>query len=144
MARVLVFGVFDGIHSGHRSMLREAKTYGGYLVVALAPDEIVRRLKGHLPRRSFVERKKDLLALGEVNEVLEGDNSLGSWEVLDRAQPDVIAFGYDQQRLALSLREHLRGAATPQIVVLAAHDPHRCHSSILAKENAARETRRQS
>ncbi|RMD66285.1 FAD synthase [Candidatus Parcubacteria bacterium] len=142
MARVLVFGVFDGIHPGHRSMLREAKSYGDYLIVALAPDKVVRRLKGRLPRRSFAERKKDLLALGEVDEVLAGDDSLGSWKVLDRARPDVVALGYDQRRLSLSLREYLGGAAVPRVVMLSAYKPHRCHSSLLAKENAARETRR--
>jgi FAD synthetase len=47
--RVIAFGVFDGLHEGHRHFLREARKLGGRLTVAVAHDEAVVMLKGRRP-----------------------------------------------------------------------------------------------
>ena len=39
MKRVITYGTFDLLHYGHINLLRRAKTYGDYLVVALSTDE---------------------------------------------------------------------------------------------------------
>ena len=39
MKRVITYGTFDLLHYGHINLLRRAKEYGDYLVVALSTDE---------------------------------------------------------------------------------------------------------
>jgi FAD synthetase len=99
MKRVLVFGVFDQLHLGHMAFLKEALTLGDTLIVVLAQDAIVFKLKNREPVLAFEERKKALEALSDVSEVLPGDLSLGSYVVVSEAKPDIIAFGYDQEAL---------------------------------------------
>lgn len=36
--RVMVFGVFDGLHPGHRAFLRQARKKGDKLIVVVARD----------------------------------------------------------------------------------------------------------
>ncbi|MEK7084029.1 MAG: adenylyltransferase/cytidyltransferase family protein, partial [Patescibacteria group bacterium] len=58
MARVLVFGTFDGIHTGHLYFLTQAKKKGRVLTVVIARDETVKQLKQRSPRHGENERKK--------------------------------------------------------------------------------------
>ncbi|HEY4500387.1 MAG TPA: adenylyltransferase/cytidyltransferase family protein, partial [Candidatus Paceibacterota bacterium] len=46
MKRVMVFGTFDILHPGHLYFLRAAKKLGDYLIVSLARDVNVRKIKG--------------------------------------------------------------------------------------------------
>lgn len=39
MKRVITYGTFDLLHYGHINLLRRAKAYGDYLIVALSTDE---------------------------------------------------------------------------------------------------------
>ena len=39
MKRVITYGTFDLLHYGHINLLRIAKKYGDYLIVALSTDE---------------------------------------------------------------------------------------------------------
>lgn len=100
MSRVLVFGTFDGLHEGHRAMLQEAAKYG-QVIVCLAPDSVVNRLKGHLPGQAYELRRQALLQSGLATEVIESDEQDGSYRCLERAEPDLVAFGYDQDALRL-------------------------------------------
>ncbi len=71
MKKVLVGGCFDLLHFGHISFLKQAKSYGDYLVVALESDENARRMKGeNRPIHNQKQRKEMLEALSVVNEVL--------------------------------------------------------------------------
>ena len=45
----MVFGVFDGLHEGHKYLLTEAAKLCDELVVVVTLDEAVATLKGHLP-----------------------------------------------------------------------------------------------
>lgn len=49
MKRVITYGTFDLLHYGHINLLRRAKQYGDYLIVALSTDEF-NLLKG---KKSF-------------------------------------------------------------------------------------------
>ena len=39
MKRVITYGTFDLLHYGHINLLKRAKEYGDYLIVALSTDE---------------------------------------------------------------------------------------------------------
>ena len=130
--KVMVFGVFDGIHDGHRQLLKQAKSLGDYLVVVVAQNQVVEQLKGHRPHRDLAERIADLEVEDGVDQVLIGDEERGTWEVVKANQPDIIALGYDQQALMADLAPHLEEFdLTPKIVVLDAYRPDELHSSIL-------------
>lgn len=98
MTKVLVFGAFDVLHPGHGHMLGEARGLGDVLVVCLATDATIMRLKGHKPRAPYEERKHALELLG-VDKVVPSDEMEGVYTVIRQEQPDVIAFGYDQHAL---------------------------------------------
>ncbi len=67
-------GVFDMFHVGHLNILREARARCEVLVVGVATDEYVVRLKGGPPVIPFVERLQIISALRVTDEVV-GDSS---------------------------------------------------------------------
>lgn len=70
-------GCFDILHPGHIEMLRQAKSYGDYLIVCMNSDASVRRLKGAgRPIHNQDYRKKMLESIRYVDEVrIFGENS---------------------------------------------------------------------
>ncbi|MBI4836731.1 MAG: adenylyltransferase/cytidyltransferase family protein [Candidatus Abawacabacteria bacterium] len=132
MKKVFCFGVFDGIHDGHREMLKEARSLGDYLIVALTQDHVVEQLKKKRSRNTLAERIKSLAETGLADEVVAGDQAIQSWQVLQSYQPDIIALGYDQLRLLDALGQAIRNFSfSLQIVVLKPHKPEELHSSLL-------------
>jgi FAD synthetase len=132
MKKVMVFGVFDGIHDGHRQLLKQAKNLGDYLTVVVAQNHIVEELKGHQPRLDLAERFAHLEAEDGVDQVLIGDEEHGTWQVVKTNKPDIIALGYDQKVLKEDLESHIdEFDPKPGIVVLDAYEPNDLHSSIL-------------
>lgn len=102
MKTVLTSGAFDLIHYGHIRLLEEAKRLGGpdaRLVVIVARDETVRRLKGLPPVIPEDQRRAVVEALKVVDEALLGYEALDMATVIDRVKPDVIAVGYDQDSI---------------------------------------------
>lgn len=134
MTKVMVFGVFDGLHNGHKAMLQQAKSLGDYLVAVVAQDHIVKHIKGHLPSVNMEERIGHLLSADRVDKVIAGDMELGVWEVVKQEEPDIIAVGYDQTLLRLDLEKHFRDfKKVPEIRILDAYEPNEYHSSMLKK-----------
>jgi len=96
---VLASGVFDLIHYGHIRFLEEAKKLGGQgskLVVIIATDETVRKLKGKKPIIPEDQRRAVVEALKVVDEALLGYEDADFGAVIEKVKPDVIALGYDQ------------------------------------------------
>ncbi|KKR77928.1 MAG: FAD synthase [Candidatus Curtissbacteria bacterium GW2011_GWA1_40_9] len=56
MKVVMVFGAFDGVHPGHVDFFRQAKEFGGLLVVSVGLDRNVEKIKGEKPLFSESER----------------------------------------------------------------------------------------
>lgn len=135
MVKVMVFGVFDGLHDGHKAMLRQAKSLGDYLIAVVAQDHIVEHLKGHFPSVNMEERIGHLMSADRVDKVVAGDRELGVWEVVNQEQPDIIAVGYDQTLLKLDLQKHFPDfKKVPEIRILDAYEPNIYHTSILKKQ----------
>ena len=103
MTTVLTSGAFDLLHYGHIRLLEEAKRLGGpgaRLVVIVARDETVRRLKGRRPVIPEDQRRAVVEALKVVDEALLGYEDLDMTAVMDRVRPDIVAVGYDQHDIA--------------------------------------------
>jgi FAD synthetase len=93
---VLVFGVFDLFHPGHRYFLQQAKKHGDKLIVVVTRDERVKREKGRLPVEKLARRIESVNRLDCVHATIPGDK-IGEWSVVQRMKPDVICIGHDQQ-----------------------------------------------
>jgi len=96
--RVLVFGTFDNLHEGHINFLKQAESLG-QLTVVVAPESAVFALKGRNPHLFLKERLQGISALNNGYRAIAGDEKQGSWDVLDKVKPNIIALGYDQDIL---------------------------------------------
>lgn len=95
----MVFGVFDGLHEGHKYFLSEAKKHCDELIVVVTLPEAVKTLKKRYPKYSFEERTAALSAYNPQLKVVAGDSKLGSWEIINKYNPEVIFLGHDQREL---------------------------------------------
>lgn len=73
MKRVITYGTFDLLHYGHINLLRRAKDYGDYLIVALSTDEFNKE-KGKSSYFSYKKRKALLEAIRYVDLVIPEKN----------------------------------------------------------------------
>lgn len=135
---VLIFGVFDGIHEGHRSFINEAKRQGDRLVAVVARDSVVRKLKGKLPKNNEADRIKNLLKVPDIDLVYLGDPDQGTYNIVKEIKPNVIYLGYDQQTLFDSISNAISKGTLPdlELVYGKPHKPEVFKSSILNKSNA--------
>jgi len=106
-ATVLASGVFDLVHYGHVYFLLEAKKAGGKnarLVVVVARDKTVERLKGKPPVLPEGQRRAIVESLKPVDEAILGREDFNAEEILREIEPDVVAVGYDQRDIEESVR----------------------------------------
>ena len=106
MKKVMAMGTFDMFHKGHKYFLKKAKEKGDYLVVLIARDATVEKVKGKKPmfdentRKDVVERSMvaDKVVLGSLTD---------KYLVFEEEKPDIICLGYDQVNFADKLPEEL-------------------------------------
>ena len=126
----MVFGVFDGVHEGHRAFLEEAKHYGDRLIAVVTQDKVVESLKGRPAKSDIDSRADELRTEDHVDSVVVGDAELGSWDVIKTHKPNVIALGYDQTELKKALESYLEYCNWPiEIKVMRPHKPDVHHAS---------------
>lgn len=94
--RVVCAGTFDHLHPGHIDFLRQAKALGDELVVIVARDENVEKIKGIKPE-SEDYRKVNLEKSGIPDRVVLGNLGVNPLSILSELLPDVVALGYDQR-----------------------------------------------
>ena len=94
--KVVATGVFDIIHSGHAHFLNAAKEHGDELVVSVANDDTVRRMKGE-PILSDERRAEMISYLKPVDHVVIGRTGNMLDIIVEEIRPNVIALGYDQR-----------------------------------------------
>lgn len=108
MVRVMASGVFDIIHPGHISYLRQAKSFGDELVVVIACDDTVRRHK-HEPITPDYMRARIIGELKPVDRAVVGGTG-SIFDTVREIKPDVIVLGFDQnfdeKKLAEDLEAH--------------------------------------
>ncbi|MDO8574317.1 MAG: adenylyltransferase/cytidyltransferase family protein [bacterium] len=132
MIKVMVFGVFDGLHKGHKYFLSEAKKLGDSLIAVVTTNENVKKLKGNLPAANFNQRQEEVLKNDNVDEVVPNDRELFTWKVLDKHKPDIIAIGYDQTELEKALADYIQKKGLKiKLKVIPSFKPHRYKSSLI-------------
>jgi rfaE bifunctional protein nucleotidyltransferase chain/domain len=92
---VFTNGVFDIIHPGHVSYLKESKAQGDVLIVALNSDASVKRLKGESrPVNNLEDRAIVMDALKPVDFVTQFTEDT-PFNVISEIIPDIITKGGD-------------------------------------------------
>ena len=134
--RVMVFGTFDVIHEGHLDFFKQARSLAEnvYLIISIARDVNVARIKKRLPKYDELARKQALVDLGVANEVVLGsvDDYLAH---IKTYQPDIIALGYDQIVYTETLEEDLlKLGISSQIIRLHSYFPEKYKSSIVKQK----------
>jgi len=131
--RVMIFGTFDIIHPGHIHFFKQARSLAGnsFLIVSVARDRNVARIKGKRPQNSESKRKRALIASGLVDKVVLSALKNHLPHIL-KERPDIIALGYDQTHYTKNLKLDLakRGLSV-KIRRLKPHKPHRYKTSKL-------------
>jgi len=98
--KVLTFGTFDVFHPGHEFYLTEAKKHGDELIVVVARDKNVERLKLGKPKNDENKRLKVVQDLGYVDKaVLGGERDM--LLIVNVFNPDIICLGYDQESFGI-------------------------------------------
>lgn len=94
--RVVCAGTFDYLHPGHIDFLKQAKSLGDELIVIVARDENVEKIKGIKPENEDY-RKLNLEKTGIPDKVVLGNLGQYPLSILNELLPDIVALGYDQR-----------------------------------------------
>lgn len=107
MATVMIFGTFDIIHPGHINMMNQAKKHGDKMIIVVARDENVKKIKGEYPVNDEITRKRALEHFDRKNKILMGDLE-DPMKAIKENKPDVICLGYDQESYNIDLENKLK------------------------------------
>ncbi|MHA1199061.1 MAG: adenylyltransferase/cytidyltransferase family protein [Candidatus Heimdallarchaeaceae archaeon] len=129
---VLTGGTYDILHIGHLFTLEQARLLGNALVVVLATDKNVERLKNRLPTHSMDDRAQILENVKTVDAVIKGSET-DFMSTVDFIDPDIIALGYDQAEEEKSLYESVsaRGHSHVKIIRLQKYVPGKSTTKIM-------------
>ncbi len=130
----MVFGTFDGLHEGHRNLFAQAKTHGDTLIVIVARDTTVQKVKGKKP----IFNENNRLAAVKHQQGVDGaylGNTDDVYRVIIVHAPEVICLGYDQKTFTDSLANWLSAQYRPiPIIRLQPYKPDIYKSSLLTKK----------
>jgi len=141
---ILAGGVYDVLHLGHLAALSEAKSIGDVLVAVVATDVTVEVLKGSKPLFPENDRRALVEGLKPVDKAILGyeDVGFGFEQVLMEVMPNIVAFGYDQEKLENTVREIIeRHKLQIQIVKLSKFDHEKYASSSSLRQKFSEELR---
>ena len=125
----MVFGTFDYLHEGHKDFFRQAKQYGDVLVVVVARDETVKKIKGKSPDHDEQTRLMRVKENEYVSKAILG-NPGDKYKVIEQEKPDVLCFGYDQKSFNVNIEKELKKRnLNPKIITLQPYKPEKYKSS---------------
>lgn len=104
---VMIFGSFDFLHAGHFHFFDFARKQGDSLVVVVARDNNIKKIKGKKPFHSEADRVKMLSQIKGIDKVYLGDK-LDVYKIIRKVNPDIIALGYDQTVFIENLGAYIR------------------------------------
>ncbi len=108
MGKIMCFGTFDKLHKGHLSYFRQARKYGDYLIVVVARDRNVEKIKGKLPCENEKKRLKKIDKINFVDKAVLGQLR-NRYNTIKKYEPDIICLGYDQEADIERLRKFFKG-----------------------------------
>ena len=132
MKFVMVFGTFDLLHEGHLHLFKEAKKYGDSLIVVVARDTSVKKIKGFAPHQNELERLEKVRSSPLVNKAVLGYED-DFYKVIEEHKPAVLCFGYDQNKQNIEA-ELKKRKIKAEIVTVDAFHPETYKSSIARKK----------
>lgn len=94
MKKIITYGTFDLLHIGHINLLKRAKEFGDYLIVAISTDNF-NTLKGKEAYYNFEQRKAILEAIKYVDEVIPEYTWGQKVEDVQKHNIDVFIMGDD-------------------------------------------------
>lgn len=131
--KIMVFGTFDIVHKGHEHFFKQARALAlnPFLVVSLAREVNVVKIKGKKPKNSEQQRKKQLELVTSVDKVVLGGVRKYLPHIL-KENPAIIALGYDQTAYVNTLKEDLKLAGQKtKVVRLKPYKPNLYKTSLL-------------
>ena len=138
---VMAFGTFDFFHAGHENYLKQAKELGDFLLVVVARDNTVKKVKGASPLWNEKRRLKEVSECAFVDKAILGEKD-DKYRVIKKFMPQILALGYDQFAFTYGLSELLIKEKIPaEIVRLKPFKEEAFKSSILKKSAASRPSR---
>jgi len=129
---VMTGGTYDILHIGHLFTLEQARFLGDVLVVVLATDKTVERLKNRLPTNTMNDRATVLEGVKNVDAVVKGSET-DFMSTVDLIDPDIIALGYDQAEEEKSLYKSIsaRGHSHVKIIRMKKYVPGKSTTRIM-------------
>jgi FAD synthetase len=92
----MCFGVFDKLHPGHKSYINQAKDCVQKLIVVVAKDKNVLKIKGKLPFENERIRLHKVKTMSGADKAVLGRLE-DKYYWLKKLNPDIIFLGYDQK-----------------------------------------------
>ncbi len=128
---VMAFGTFDFFHAGHADYLRQAKALGEQLIVVVARDETVKKVKGFASGMNEKKRLRDVAACPHVDKAVLGYPD-DKYYVIKKHRPNILALGYDQFAFTYGLEKFfIQENLDIEIIRLDAFEPQTFKSSII-------------
>lgn len=127
----MAFGTFDFFHAGHENYLKQAKELGDILIVVVARDETVKKVKGRDPTHGEKLRLRDTANCKYVDKAVLG-NPDDKYKVIKKYKPNILALGYDQFVFTYNLKKFfIKEKLDIEIVRMEAFKPDAFKSSLL-------------
>ena len=95
MIRVITYGTFDLLHYGHINLLRNAKSLGDYLIVALSTDKFNHDEKNKTTYFSYDKRKLLLESIRYVDLVIPEISWDQKWTDIQQYNINIFTIGDD-------------------------------------------------
>lgn len=128
---VMAFGTFDYFHAGHENYLKQARSLGDELIVVVARDDTVRKVKGRKAHFSERKRLRDVNNCTHVDRAVLG-NADDKYRVIKKHKPAILALGYDQFVFTYGLRQFfIKEGLDVQIIRMQAYEPGTFKSSLI-------------
>lgn len=129
----MAFGTFDYFHAGHEDYLRQAKDLGENLIVIVARDETVKKVKGQNPVMNEKKRLRDVANCPYVDKAVLGYPG-DKYYVIRKYRPNVLALGYDQFAFTYGLEQlFIKENLDIEIVRMEAFEPQTFKSSFIRR-----------
>lgn len=94
MKRIITYGTYDLIHTGHINLLKRAREFGDFLIVGISTDEF-NAVKGKKAYYTFEQRKQILEAVRYVDLVIPENNWEQKIDDVKKYKIDTFVMGDD-------------------------------------------------